>query len=182
MTHPLQVRAADDSDLPDVLRVHRAAFGSDVEADLVEALLADPGARPLESYVAEVDGEVSAHVLLTRVALWSAPELPARILAPLAVLPERQRQGLGTAVTVAALDAARARGVVLVVVLGDPSYYRRFGFRPLLPEGPRPPYPLDAGLADAWQTLKLRPGALDPPAGPVVLAAPLLAAELWADG
>jgi putative acetyltransferase len=179
MTLGVVVRPAEPGDQAAVRHVHRSAFGSTVEADLVEALLADPGAAPVESFVAAVDGEVSAHVLLTCARIESQPHLSARLLAPLAVLPQRQGQGLGTAVTVAALDAARANGVVLVLVLGHPTYYPRFGFRPLLPAGPTPPYPVAPEHADAWQTLELHPGAVAVPDGPVRLAAPLMAPELW---
>jgi putative acetyltransferase len=179
MTHGVVVRPTSPDDLAAVRHVHSSAFGSTVEADLVEALLADPEAAPLESFVAVVDGEVSAHVLLTCARLESAPHLPARLLAPLAVLPQRQAQGLGTAVTVAALDAARADGVVLVMVLGHPTYYPRFGFRPLLPHGPTPPYPVAPEHVDAWQTLELHPGAVAVPESPVRLAAPLMAPDLW---
>ncbi|HUW17170.1 MAG TPA: N-acetyltransferase, partial [Actinomycetes bacterium] len=113
MTHPVQVRPSGPRDRAALRHLHQAAFGSDVEADLVDALLADPQAAPLESLVAEVDGEVSAHCLLTCVRIDGTAGTLARILAPLAVLPEHQSRGFGTAVTVAALDAARAVGVVL---------------------------------------------------------------------
>jgi len=179
VTHPVLVRPSDPRDLTALRRLHRSAFGSDVEADLVEALLADPTAAPLESLVAEVDGDVAAHCLLTCVRIETAPATPARILAPLAVLPPHQQQGLGTAVTVAALDAARALGVVVVVVLGDPGYYARFGFRPLGAAGPTPPFRLPADVADAWQTLVLAPGAVEVPHGRVRPARALQDAQLW---
>jgi putative acetyltransferase len=179
VTAPVVVRPAGPEDLSALLEVHRRAFGSDVEADLVAALLADPEAAPLESFVAVVDGEVVAHVLLTDAQVASAPGLSARLLAPLAVVPEHQGRGLGTAVTVGALDAARAHGVVLVMVLGHPAYYPRFGFRPLLPRGPAPAYPVAPQNYDAWMTLELHPGATEVPTGPVRLPAPLMAPELW---
>lgn len=183
MTGGAVVRPAASGDLPALLDVHRAAFGSDVEATLVADLLADPGAAPLESFVATVDGDVAAHVLLTSAQVESAPSLVTRILAPLAVRPEHQGHGLGTAVTAAALDAARDAGVAVVVVLGHPTYYPRFGFRPLLPLGPTPPFPIDPAHTDAWQVLDLRGGTGDAagelPVGPVRTATALLAPEMW---
>ncbi len=179
MTHPVQVRPSGPRDRAALRHLHQAAFGSDVEADLVDALLADPQAAPLESLVAEVDGEVSAHCLLTSVRIDGTAGTPARILAPLAVLPEHQSRGFGTAVTVAALDAARAVGVVLVVVLGDPAYYARFGFRPLGSDGPAPPYRLPSPISDAWQTLLLHPGAVEVPVGSVRPARALRDRRLW---
>jgi putative acetyltransferase len=179
VTHAVQVRPAAPEDRDALRDLHRRAFGSRVEADLVDALLADPAAAPTESLVAVVDGEVSAHALLTHVQVEGSPGTAARILAPLAVVPEHQRRGLGTAVTVAALDAARAHEVVLVVVLGDPAFYSRFGFRALGDDGPAPPHPLPASVAGAWQTLVLRPGTADVPLGLVRPAPPLRDPRLW---
>lgn len=86
-----------------------AAFGSDAEADLVDALRRDPDAwLPGLSYVAEAtDGSVAAHALITRCRVGGAP---AAALAPVAVAPEYQRTGAGQAVVRAVLDAARLRG------------------------------------------------------------------------
>lgn len=104
-----------------------AAFGRPDEADLVDALRADPGAwLPGLSWVAEAeDGTVAAYALITRCHVDSEPALA---LAPVAVLPGRQREGAGAAVVRAVLDAARGRGERLVLVLGHPEYYPRFGF------------------------------------------------------
>ncbi|MFF1374708.1 GNAT family N-acetyltransferase [Streptomyces sp. NPDC058308] len=125
------------SDVAAVHAVNAAAFESEAEADLVDALRADPGAwLPGLSYVAEApDGSVAAHALITRCLVGGAPALA---LAPVAVLPAHQRTGAGSAVVRALLDAARARGEQLVVVLGHPSYYPRFGFKPASGYGIRP--------------------------------------------
>ncbi|NEA05708.1 N-acetyltransferase, partial [Streptomyces sp. SID10116] len=107
------------------------------EADLVDALRADPDAwLPGLSYVAEApDGSVAAYALITRCRVDGAPALA---LAPVATLPEHQGTGAGTAVVRAVLDAARARGERIVLVLGHPSYYPRFGFKPASGYGIRP--------------------------------------------
>ncbi|MFE6851802.1 GNAT family N-acetyltransferase [Streptomyces sp. NPDC057674] len=104
-----------------------AAFGSEAEADLVDALRRDPDAwLPGLSYVAEApDGSIAAHALITRCLVDGAP---AAALAPVAVAPAYQRTGAGKAVVRAALDAARLRGESLVLVLGHPEYYPKFGF------------------------------------------------------
>ncbi|MFI9119959.1 GNAT family N-acetyltransferase [Streptomyces bikiniensis] len=121
----------------EVRRVVAAAFGSAAEADLVDALRADPDAwLPGLSYVAEApDGTVAAHALLTRCHVDGAP---AAALAPVAVAPEHQRTGAGQAVVRALLDAARLRGETLVLVLGHPEYYPRFGFERASAYGIRP--------------------------------------------
>ncbi|MEU1171677.1 bifunctional class I SAM-dependent methyltransferase/N-acetyltransferase [Streptomyces microflavus] len=117
--------------------VNTAAFPTREEADLVDALRADPDAwLPGLSYVAEApDGSLAAYALLTRCRVGDAPALA---LAPVATSPAHQRQGAGQAVVRAVLDAARVRGEALVVVLGHPDYYPRFGFGPASRHGIRP--------------------------------------------
>ncbi|MBM7167808.1 GNAT family N-acetyltransferase [Streptomyces sp. G44] len=125
------------ADAAAVRALHGAAFETGAEADLVDTLRADPEAwLPGLSYVAEApDGSVAAYALLTRCRVGGAPALA---LAPVAVLPEHQRTGAGSAVVRAVLDAARARGERLVLVLGHPAYYPRFGFEPASRYGIRP--------------------------------------------
>lgn len=116
--------------------------------------------------VAEADGEVVAYALLSRVWVGPAAE-PALALGPVAVLPERHGRGYGTDVVQAALDAAVELGERLVVLLGNPSYYRRFGFRPAAELGLASPW---SGLGDPWQALVLpdtTSGAAPPPRGEV---------------
>ncbi|MGW2559249.1 GNAT family N-acetyltransferase [Streptomyces sp. NPDC001514] len=117
------------ADIAAVRAVNTAAFPTEEEADLVDALREDASAwLPGLSYVAEApDGSVAAYALLTRCRVGDAPALA---LAPCATAPEHQGQGAGSAVIRAVLDAARARGERLVLVLGHPEYYPRFGFTP----------------------------------------------------
>ncbi|WP_428951011.1 GNAT family N-acetyltransferase [Streptomyces sp. cg35] len=132
-------RPETDGDREAVHAVSAAAFPTAAEADLVDALRADRGAW-LEglSYVAEApDGTVAAYALITRCTVDGAP---AAALAPVAVLPEYQRVGAGSAVVRAVLEAARAHGEGIVLVLGDPAYYPRFGFTPASAYGIRPAF------------------------------------------
>ncbi|WJV45093.1 bifunctional class I SAM-dependent methyltransferase/N-acetyltransferase [Streptomyces flavofungini] len=131
--------AASGADRAAVRAVNAAAFGTPAEADLVDALREDPEAW-LEglSFVAETAaGEVAAHALLTRCHVDGAPAL---CLAPVAVLPAHQGTGAGSAVVRAVLHAARARGEQLVLVLGHPGYYPRFGFTRASAYGIRPSF------------------------------------------
>ncbi|MEU8504095.1 N-acetyltransferase [Streptomyces brevispora] len=120
-----------------VYAVNAAAFPTDAEARLVDALRDDPQAwLPGLSYVAEAaDRSVAAHALLTRCLVGGAPVLA---LAPVATAPGHQRRGAGQAVVRALLDAARLRPEPLVLVLGHPEYYPRFGFVPASRYGIRP--------------------------------------------
>ncbi|MFC7303588.1 GNAT family N-acetyltransferase [Streptomyces monticola] len=123
-----RVRPETEADAEAVHAVNAAAFPTEDEADLVDALRRDQEAWiPGLSYVAEApDGSIAAYALITRCRVGDAPAL---CLAPVATAPEHQKQGAGTAVVSALLEAARARGEErLVVVLGHPEYYPRFGF------------------------------------------------------
>lgn len=135
-----RTRPEAESDRAAVHALNVAAFGAPAEADLVDALRADPEAWvPGLSYVAEgPDGEVVAHALITRCHVGDAPALA---LAPCAAAPGLQRRGAGQAVIRAVLDAARLRGEEgTVLVLGHPEYYPRFGFVPASGYGIRPSF------------------------------------------
>ncbi|MED7950890.1 MULTISPECIES: N-acetyltransferase [unclassified Streptomyces] len=124
----VSTRVECPEDAPATRRVHMAAFPGPDEADLVDALRRDPAWLPGLSVVA-VDGSglVVGHALLTRLRVGEGEGLA---LAPVAVAPEWQRKGVGELVVKAALTAAEEAGETLVVVLGDPEYYARFGFLP----------------------------------------------------
>lgn len=103
------------------------ADGVPGEATLVGWLRDDPGWIPELSLVAEADGEIVGHAVATRGALAGRPALG---LGPVSVSPARQRDGVGSALMHAILGAADAMGEPVVVLLGSPDYYRRFGFVP----------------------------------------------------
>ncbi|MDG6101723.1 N-acetyltransferase [Dactylosporangium aurantiacum] len=112
--------------------------GDPGEATLVSWLREDAGWIPQLSLVAIEDDRVVGHVLATRAHVEARPALG---LGPLSVLPRRQRAGVGTALMHAALGAADALGEPLVGLLGDPAYYRRFGFVAAQPVGIAAPDP-----------------------------------------
>jgi putative acetyltransferase len=119
------VRPERGGDAAAIRAVHVAAFPTPRESRLVDAVRRAGGA--VVSLVAERDGALVGHILFSPVAV----ERGARRglgLAPLAVLPAHQRHGIGAALVRAGLRQARARGDDFVVVLGEPVYYRRFGF------------------------------------------------------
>lgn len=136
-----RTRPETAADIPAVRAVNAAAFPTAEEAGLVDELRRDAGAwLPGMSYVAEAaDGSVAAYALLTRCRVG---DVPAVALAPVAVAPEHQRGGAGQAVVRAVLDVARIRQERLVLVLGHPGYYPRFGFEPASRYGIRPSFPV----------------------------------------
>jgi len=119
--------------------VNTAAFGRQAEADLVDELRAKGG--HLVSLVAEDGGEIVGHVLLTPVAVEGSEEIfECAALGPVAVAPARQGEGIGTALIEAALTQVVALTYDVVFVLGDPSYYERFGFEPAAPHHIKPEF------------------------------------------
>lgn len=119
-------RAETDADVAAIRDINNAAFDTTEEADLVDALRADPAwIDGLSVVSATPDGNLVGHALLTRCHV---DETPALALAPCAVLPEHQKTGAGSAAISAALRTAQEEGEHFVIVLGHPAYYPRFGF------------------------------------------------------
>lgn len=119
-------RAETSADIPAVRDINLTAFETSSEADLVDALRADPAwIEGLSLVATDDDGRPVGYALLTRCHIG---DVPALCLAPCAVRPERQSNGAGSAVIRAALAAAKDKGEHYVVVLGHPTYYPRFGF------------------------------------------------------
>jgi len=175
-----RIDEASESDLADVLFVERAAFGEDAEADLVRALLNDPSAQPSLSLLAREGGRPVGHVLFTAVRLrGAAGSPPMAILAPLAVVPDVQGNGIGSALTERGMQLLGESGVGLVFVLGHPSYYPRFGFEPAGRLGLDAPYPIPDEHADAWMVVALRPGIIGVARGTVACADVLDKPEYW---
>lgn len=142
--------------------VNEMAFSSDAEACLVDRLRSD--GRPLVSMVAEVDGELVGHILFSPVTLSGRTDLRLMGLGPMAVRPDRQRRGIGTALVEAGLAACLRLGADAVVVLGHPRYYPRFGFMPASRFRLRCAWDVPD---DVFLALELRAGCLDEAAGQV---------------
>ena len=152
----MKIRPEEPSDRAQIARLNRLAFGQPAEADLVDRLRA-AGRATVSLVAVDPTAGVVGHILFSPVTLDPAPNpAPSWLgLAPMAVLPERQRQGVGTALVHAGLAAARRTGATAVVVLGHPEYYPRFGFAPASRFGLRCVY--DAP-DEAFLALELVPG------------------------
>jgi putative acetyltransferase len=122
------IREERPVDVESIRAVNLAAFETSTEADLVDALRRR--ATLLISLVAEDGANVVGHILFSPVTLASEPGLTLMGLAPMAVVPSRQRQGVGSSLVREGLDRCRQVNAAGVVVLGHPEYYPRFGFLP----------------------------------------------------
>ena len=157
------IRAESAADWRVIREVNVRAFGRDDEARLVEALRASADFAAALSLVAIDDGRVVGHILFSGIHIRTVERLlPALALAPVAVLPERQNQGIGSALIRHGLEECRRLGHRIVVVVGHPNYYPRFGFSSARAKGLDAPFP-DA----AFMVQELVAGALDGVCGTV---------------
>jgi putative acetyltransferase len=148
----LVVRQERAEDEREVALVIEAAFGDRSVADFAGRIRSSSGFVPELSFVAEEDGAVVGHTMLSEVRL-EGHERPLLVLTPVSVAPARQRRGVGSALVRAAIAAADTRGEPLVLVEGVPAYYPRFGFRSATALGIERP---DPRITDAaWLALPL---------------------------
>ena len=125
----INIRPEQPEDIPLIHAVNEVAFGQSTEANLVDALRS--ACPDVVSLVAVSDGPIVGHILFTPVMV-SGSELKVKGmgLAPMAVLPEYQRQGIGSLLVEAGLRILGTRKCPFVIVLGHTEYYPRFGFVP----------------------------------------------------
>jgi len=156
------IRPETDSDSAGISTVHERAFPGPGEARLVEELRKFGGLWI--SLVAELGGQIVGHVAFSPVTLAPEPVRPRSGvgLAPIAVVPEFQRKGIGSLLIDRGLEVCRQAGHEFVVVLGHPEYYPRFGFAPGPPRGLRCVYPVPD---EVFMIHELVPGALQGIAG-----------------
>lgn len=176
----MYIREALDSDLNDVLFIECTAFGEDDEiAELVVNLLRDPTAKPLLSLLAFQDEKAVGHILFSKAHLTTNFNFPIAILAPLAVLPEAQKQGIGGQLIEKGAELLGRSGVELVFLAGYPAYYSHHGFQPASDLGFEPTYPMPEKYPDAWMVRELHPGAIASVSGKVICADALDKPEYW---
>jgi predicted N-acetyltransferase YhbS len=128
----LQVRTETPDDYAQVYRLNYDAFGQrDDESQLVERIRNSNGFIPELSIVAEYEGEIVGHVLLSQAYIvHEKGEYPVIALAPIAVHPSMQKQGVGKALIEEGLKRCKELHFGLVFLIGHPSYYPQFGFEP----------------------------------------------------
>lgn len=179
----MNIRKAAKSERLEILHIHRESFGASkgpTIAKLVNDLLDDPTAQPINSFVAVIEQKIVGHILFTRVTVQGASsEIISQILAPLAVLPAYQDRGIGQKLINFGLEKLRQDGCQLVFVLGHPEYYPRCGFSPAGQQGFAAPYPIPEEHAGAWMVQQLCPVVIGQERGTVQCSEVLNAPEHW---
>ena len=123
----IAIRPEQPDDIPSVRVLNETAFGQPDEAGIVDSIRT--ACSDAVSLVATDDGQVVGHIFFSPVFVsGESGTVQGMGLAPMAVLPKRQRQGIGSLLVQAGIDATRERGYPFIIVLGHPEYYPRFGF------------------------------------------------------
>ncbi|MFW9258062.1 GNAT family N-acetyltransferase [Nostoc sp. CALU 546] len=138
----MNIRCETLTDYPAIAEVNTLAFGQENEAKLVEEIRRSERYIPELSLVAEIENVVVGHILFSYIDLVGKETLQVLGLAPLAILPLFQRQGIGSALIKAGLEIAEAKKEAVVIVLGHPQFYTRFGFKTSVVYGIESPFPI----------------------------------------
>ena len=169
------IRPEQPQDAPAVRRVHETAFPTPAEADLVDRLRRN--GQVAASLVAEAEGTIIGHALFTSVTFDPPVNVIAFGLGPMAVLPGHEKHAVGRRLAQNGLAECHARGACLVVVLGEPDYYSRFGFERASRHGLRNEF----GAEDTFMVFMLDATG-HPPPGTLVKYAPEFSALPRAQG
>lgn len=178
----IQIKESNDNDFKKIMLVEQRAFGMDKEAKLTADLLGDETAKPYLSLLA-FDGEKAVgHIIFTRVYMneMSFDQPLIHILAPLAVIPEYQSQGIGSMLIKEGIKRLKEMGSEMLFVLGHIGYYDRFDFivdaKAL---GYEAPFPIPEEFKNAWMVQSLSSEGFLIEKGKVICANSLNKEEHW---
>jgi putative acetyltransferase len=152
----IAIRPATPDDWPAIVEINDSAFEGASESALIAAL--ERSGRPVISLLALADDVRVGHIFFSPIRIESpGPPIPAAALAPMAVTPRFQGKGIGTQLVEAGLRECIEQGYQVVVVVGHPRFYQRFGFRRAAGAGLESVYS-EAG--DAFMVIELASGVL----------------------
>ena len=126
----ITVRAETADDIKAIDVVHLSAFEGDDEVGFIDSLRDTSGYIPELSLVAEFNGRIVGHILLTKICLQQGSKsVDILALAPMAVVPSQSHRGIGSELVNTAIEMAKGRGYKAIAVIGHPEFYQRFGFK-----------------------------------------------------
>jgi putative acetyltransferase len=160
----VKIRRERQGDYQRVYEINRLAFGRENESKLVNKIRKGENFIPDLSLVAEIGNEIAGYSLLSKINIVGGSIFESLALAPVAVVPEHQKKGIGGKLIRSGLDNAKGLGFVSVIVLGHPKYYPRFGFQRASIWGIKCPF---EAPDEAFMAMELREGALKDKAGTV---------------
>lgn len=178
----IQIRETNSDDFDDIMLVEERAFGMKKEAELTADLLNDETASPVISLLAFDGDQPVGHIIFTRVYMGRLdPNQPMmHILAPLAVIPEYQKQGIGGMLIREGIKRLKEMGSEMVFVLGHIGYYDRFDFTvDAKALGYEAPYPIPEEYKDAWMAQPLKTEDFNIPSGQIICSNALNKEEHW---
>jgi len=157
----MNIRKANTQDIDAIRKLYLSAFPeseNEIVAKLATDLLFENADPPIIGLVAEINESIVGHIAFSPVRIDTFEQCQAYIVAPLAVKPDFQKQGIGSALITYGMEQLSDRGVHIVFVYGDPNYYGRFGFKTDLAQNYKTPYPLQFPFG--WQACVLRDDAV----------------------
>ncbi len=182
MKNNINIRETNNYDFKDIMTVEYRAFNKPKEADLTDELMKDPTSMPMLSLMA-FDGEKAVgHILFTRAYIneISDNQPLIHLLAPLAIIPEYQNQGIGGLLIKEGLRILKERGSEMVFVLGHIDYYPKHGFTNDAKQfGYLTQYPIPEEVKDAWMVQSLKPDMNTVKKGKVICAEALHNPDHW---
>lgn len=156
---PIFIRQEQFRDFEAVFQINKQAFAQDAEAKLVDALRNSDAFLPELSLVAELDNQIVGHILFTKIQIVNGDDsYESLALAPMAVLSDYQKQGVGGALIREGLKRAMELGFTSVIVLGHEHYYPKFGFEPASKWGIKAPFVVPD---EVFMAIELIPNALE---------------------
>ncbi|MBN1263013.1 MAG: N-acetyltransferase [Candidatus Pacebacteria bacterium] len=162
----ISIRQEKPEDYQSIYSINKFAFDSEVEAKLVNNLRKTKGFIPNLSLVAVKDSRVVGHILFSVIHIQTDTNyVPALALAPMAVLPEYQRQGIGSQLIREGIKKCKELGHKIIIIVGHPNYYPRFGFSPAVEKGLKLPF---EAPEEAFMVYEIIPQALKDITGMVV--------------
>ncbi len=158
------IRRETREDYNSIFEITKEAFKQENESKLIERIRAGKNFVPELSLVAQEKGKIVGHILLSKIKIRGEEDHETLALAPMAVLPKFQKQGVGAKLIREGLDKARELGFDSVIVLGHKEYYPRFGFERASRWNIACPFEVPD---EAFMAIELNPGALGTKSGTV---------------